>query len=590
MIGRKIGHFQIISELGTGGMGTVYKALDLKLNRHVAIKALRQYLLKDDTSFKRFQNEAQASALINHPNVATLYDFLEVGEESFIVMEYVEGMTLEDLIQNAGKIPKNKTIEITCQILKGLGAAHAKGILHRDLKPSNIMINNDGYVKIMDFGIALMENSTRLTTVNKIIGSIYYLAPELITGAIPTKGSDLYSVGIIMHEMLTGLVMHEAESQVALMYQIVHEQPRINLSAKFSDLSFVIEKLIDKDLEHRISDSSTALTAILSTTKDSHAGQTVSARKQGLLQKAKSGFTPGLIPSRKSVLLAGLSLIGIFLLIGTSRFWYKSSNELAFSTGNHIPDSEKLVVQYEPIKGPDAQNRKHLLGDSSAGPRKIDISSKKSDVKPIATKKSTVLSNESKSGGSPKTSPLDPLKTSTRKKTKEDSMATTPSTNLYPPKEQTLAIEKKASDQEPVARVVSELPTKTEELGTSTIVKTLSIPQQKVALVFNKRISSQDYSLGETVMLEIDHEVRLQNHLLINERAPVKAVVKRKKESRNGKLKFGIQFQEVQAINGAWLRLKYPEYTDIQDGEVVFQKGRKVGRVILTSSKINIEI
>ena len=158
MIGRNISHFHISESLGEGGMGQVFKATDRRLQRAVALKMLNPHLLNDPASFQRFQNEAQLSARISHPNVATLYDFLKDGSQHFIVMEYVDGKPLDQLLDLQGKLPAATSAQIAMQVLEGLEAAHDLGITHRDLKPGNIMITKRGFVKLMDFGIARLEN------------------------------------------------------------------------------------------------------------------------------------------------------------------------------------------------------------------------------------------------------------------------------------------------------------------------------------------------------------------------------------------------------------------------------------------------
>ena len=163
MIGQLVGQFQIIEKLGSGGMGTVYKAKDTKLNRMVAIKALNQNVTSQSNAYKRFKNEAQISAQISHPNVASLYDFIQDKGRSYLIMELVKGETLEQIILKDGKMDQEKALDYIIQVLNGLKEAHSLGILHRDLKPSNIMITKSGFAKLMDFGIAKMDKSTRLT-------------------------------------------------------------------------------------------------------------------------------------------------------------------------------------------------------------------------------------------------------------------------------------------------------------------------------------------------------------------------------------------------------------------------------------------
>ena len=197
MIGRKLSNFHINERIGEGGMGTVYKATDLHLNRTVAIKMLHPFLVSNPDSFKRFRNEAHLSARISHPNVATLFNFQAADDTHFIIMEFVNGQALDDMLKLQGRLPETEAAKIILQVLEGLGAAHELGIMHRDLKPGNIMITHRGFVKLMDFGIARLENTERMTRQNSVIGTLEYLSPELVKGGAPSKASDLYAVGVM---------------------------------------------------------------------------------------------------------------------------------------------------------------------------------------------------------------------------------------------------------------------------------------------------------------------------------------------------------------------------------------------------------
>ena len=251
MIGQRISNFQIVQELGAGGMGTVYKAKDIRLNRYVAIKMLHSHITNHSNVYKRFQNEAMISAQINHPHVTTLLDFIEVDGRSYLIMEYVDGSALDELLQSNGPLPEQRCIDICIQMLKGLSEAHQHHILHRDLKPGNIMVNKKGFVKIMDFGIAHISSATRITAQNKVIGTAEYIAPEIYLGKEPTKVSDLYSIGIILYEMLSGDVLFKAESEASLIYQVVNSKPKIKLLGVSPDLISIIKKLTDKNPSKR---------------------------------------------------------------------------------------------------------------------------------------------------------------------------------------------------------------------------------------------------------------------------------------------------------------------------------------------------
>ena len=259
MIGRKLSNFHINERIGEGGMGTVYKATDLHLNRTVAIKMLHPMLVSNPDSFKRFRNEAHLSARISHPNVATLFNFQAVDDTHFIIMEYVKGQALDDLLALQGRLPEAEAAKIILQVLEGLGAAHELGIMHRDLKPGNIMITHRGFVKLMDFGIARLENTERMTRQNSVIGTLEYLSPELIKGGAPSKASDLYAVGVMFYEMLSGQSLHSGDSEAAVMYQIAHEKAKVQLPGVNKRLVQIIKKLVQKDPNKRYQSTQTVI-------------------------------------------------------------------------------------------------------------------------------------------------------------------------------------------------------------------------------------------------------------------------------------------------------------------------------------------
>ena len=192
--GQKIdGRYQIIRTIGEGGMANVYLAYDTILERDVAVKVLRGDLASDEKFVKRFQREAKAASSLNHPNIVEMYDVGEDDGNYFIVMEYVNGKTLKNLIKKRGALSLSETIDIMLQLTSGIACAHDSYIIHRDLKPQNVMILEDGRVKITDFGIAVALNSAELTQTNSVMGSVHYLPPEQANGSGATVKSDIYS-------------------------------------------------------------------------------------------------------------------------------------------------------------------------------------------------------------------------------------------------------------------------------------------------------------------------------------------------------------------------------------------------------------
>jgi len=225
LIGQEIIHFKIIEKLGEGGMGVVYKAEDSKLKREVAIKFLPRRIDVSDEERERFKIEGQAAAALNHPNIATIYAIEEVDDEMFIVMEYIKGRELRQLLIDEGELTIDEVLDYATQIAAGLQAAHEKGITHRDIKSSNIMITEKSMVKIMDFGLAKTANNLQLTKEGVTLGTIAYMSPEQSRGIGVDHRTDIWAFGIVMYEMLTGEPPFKGDYEQAILYSIMHEEP-----------------------------------------------------------------------------------------------------------------------------------------------------------------------------------------------------------------------------------------------------------------------------------------------------------------------------------------------------------------------------
>lgn len=220
--------YEVIQHIGQGGMADVFLAVDTILNRQVAVKIMRGELCTDEVSVLRFEREAQAATSLNHPNIVEVYDVGEYKGHHFIVMEYVPGKTLKQVIKDRGALTKEETVDIMKQLVSATAEAHKRGIIHRDIKPQNVIVKADGSIKMVDFGIALAKGSMQLTQANNVMGSVHYLAPELARGNAATVQSDIYALGIVMYEMLSGDVPYKADNavQVALMH-MRNEMPSI---------------------------------------------------------------------------------------------------------------------------------------------------------------------------------------------------------------------------------------------------------------------------------------------------------------------------------------------------------------------------
>ena len=245
MIGKTISHYKILEKLGEGGMGEVYLADDLKLERKVAIKFLPQHLTKDKENVERFEREAKAAAALNHPNIITIYDVLEADSQICTVMEYVDGESLRNKMDK-GKLDNNEVIEITKQICEGLEKAHQANIVHRDIKPENILINADNRVKILDFGLAKLKGVSKLTKETSTLGTIHYMAPEQIQGKDVDHRSDIWSFGVVLFEMLTGKLPFTGDYEQAIMYSILNDPPELpsEIPAK---LKHMLATCLEKD-------------------------------------------------------------------------------------------------------------------------------------------------------------------------------------------------------------------------------------------------------------------------------------------------------------------------------------------------------
>lgn len=290
MIGRTVGTYQILEQIGEGGMGTVYKGVDQMLERTVAIKVLRAELAREPRIVERFRSEAITLARLNHPNVATLYSFLREGDDFFMVMEYVPGETLEDLLKK-GPMPVAAAVPLFCQALDGIAHAHALGIVHRDLKPANVMRTPECVVKVMDFGIARVLGTDRMTRTGHLIGTIEYMAPEQVRGRETDARSDVYALGIVLYEMVTGQVPFEADSDFELMRAQAEDRPpppRTVMPSVPAAIEKAILRALAKSPEARfqtVADFREVLEDSLQqgTSATAHAGGGIAARFRSLL-------------------------------------------------------------------------------------------------------------------------------------------------------------------------------------------------------------------------------------------------------------------------------------------------------------------
>ena len=254
-IGKKLdGRYEIRELIGVGGMANVYKAYDVVEARTVAVKILREEYMNNDEFMRRFRNESRAISLLDHPNIVKVYDVIFSNRIQSIVMEYIDGITLKDYIDQEKVLRWKEAVHFTVQILRALQHAHDKGIVHRDIKPHNIMLLSDGTIKITDFGIARFSRSTTKTITDKAIGSVHYISPEQASGAFTDARSDIYSLGVMMFEMLTGKLPFEADTLVSVAIKQIQSQPTLPRSINPDipeGLEEIVMRAMQKDADKR---------------------------------------------------------------------------------------------------------------------------------------------------------------------------------------------------------------------------------------------------------------------------------------------------------------------------------------------------
>jgi len=252
----QLGRYEVLGELGQGAMGIVYKAKDPLIDRVVAVKTINLGLALDEKEEyeSRFYQEAKAAGRLNHPNIVTIYDVGKSGDVAYIAMELLEGRELRDIMNDGGLLPVEQVLDIVAQVAQGLAYAHEHEIVHRDVKPSNIMVIRDGHVKITDFGIARMASSAVRTQTGMVLGSPKYMSPEQVMGKALDQRSDIFSLGVMLYEMLTGQAPFNGENVNAIMYQTLNAVPAPpnTLNPAVPEMAnFIVAKALAKKLEDR---------------------------------------------------------------------------------------------------------------------------------------------------------------------------------------------------------------------------------------------------------------------------------------------------------------------------------------------------
>ena len=334
MIGKTISHYKIIEKLGSGGMGVVYKAEDIKLKRTVALKFLPPSFSLNDEAKNRFIHEAQAASALEHNNICTIHEIDETDDgQIYIVMSCYEGETLKKKIER-GLLKIDEAIDIAVQIAEGLDKAHEKEIVHRDIKPANIFITNDGVVKILDFGLAKVSGQTQLTQMESTVGTVSYMSPEQTKGAIVGNKADIWSFGVVLYEMLTGQLPFKGDYEQAVMFSIMNEEPisvrKVNLTVP-AELEQIIDKILRKNPESRYSSTAEILNDL-------------KTYQNSLRTSERSAFDLKTIIRRICRPRVAISVAVIILLITLSAVWFFNHQaKISWAREEAIPEISRLM-------------------------------------------------------------------------------------------------------------------------------------------------------------------------------------------------------------------------------------------------------
>jgi eukaryotic-like serine/threonine-protein kinase len=337
MIGKTISHYMILEKLGEGGMGVVYKALDTKLNRTVALKFLPAKALQSEEEKRRIVREAQAAAVLNHPNIATVHEINEINDQSFIVMEYIEGSGLEKRIAK-GSLKIDGVLDLVIQIGEGIQAAHENGIVHRDIKPNNVMVTETGRVKLMDFGLVKMRDVSLLTKEGTTLGTVPYMSPEQAMGEEVDHRTDLWSLGVLLYEMIAGQRPFKSDYEQALIYLIINEDPE-PLRKHVPDISLelvrIIDRLLEKNKENRYP-SATELLNDLKKYRDSSRQEELGVlNARAVLHRLR----------RPQIAIPTIAAILVIVLV-TGWFFNKQAN-IRWAREEALPQIEQLIRNWQ---------------------------------------------------------------------------------------------------------------------------------------------------------------------------------------------------------------------------------------------------
>jgi eukaryotic-like serine/threonine-protein kinase len=313
LIGHQIGgRYRIIQRLGGGGMGVVYQAEDMLLGRDVAIKVLRTHLAEDESFRHRFEREGRSAAGLSHPNIVQVYDVGETPEGvPYLVMEYVSGPTLEKILRERGALPEREAVDIAAQVAAALAEAHRRGVVHRDIKPLNILVRPDGTVKVADFGIARAQSGATLVNTGTIVGSAHYVSPEQARGGYVDEKTDVYSLGVVLYEMLTGRTPFQGDTAVAV--ALKHLQEEVPAPSALANVSRRLESVVLRALEKDPARRYPSANAILAD---------LEALRPSLDRASDGGRRRSVPPPGQTSLWVPIVAAAIVVLVGVAAFLY----------------------------------------------------------------------------------------------------------------------------------------------------------------------------------------------------------------------------------------------------------------------------
>lgn len=374
------GRYEVVERIGAGGMAIVYKAKDLLLNRVVTIKVLRDQFVTDEDFIRRFRREAQSAASLSHPNIVSIYDVGKDGDTEYIVMEFVEGRNLKEIIREYAPLSTEQSVNLAKQITGAIQNAHEKHIIHRDIKPHNILVTSNGHAKVTDFGIARAVSSATVTHTGDIVGSVHYLSPEQAKGIQSNEQSDIYSLGIVLYELLTGKVPYDGETPIAIALKHLQQDPvpPSKLNPRISkDLEGVIMRAISKSPEQRYLTAKDLLEDLnhiqagepiawfdISQANDpeatlTHKGMGMALAPIGVIDSSQTKGVNTKSPSkyankkRRFAIIGGLALLLILLIGGLWNYLVVEPTTVPDLVGKTVPVAEDFIEKAKLSFDPD---------------------------------------------------------------------------------------------------------------------------------------------------------------------------------------------------------------------------------------------